>query len=289
MPQSFTLSPSSFKLITHHPLLITFPMHTTLPTLTPGAEPYFQRGGDIGCLCLHGFMASPAEVRWLSEHLAGQGYTVFAPRLPGHGMDFRRMTRSGWRDWYAAALDGLQVLRSQCKQVYGVGHSMGGMLTLLLAAEGLVDGAAVLAAPVMFSSRIMSIAHWLKYVLPYTDQTDRSKLPEIIRMEQTRRGELISGRVRYDRWSTAAVAEIYQLSAVVREHLARIQTPLLLVYAQADETAPPENMQLILNSVRSPILEHHLLNEGGHILPQDIARETVFALTADFIARNSAP
>ncbi len=264
-------------------------MNNTLPNITPGAEPYFQRGSEIGCLCLHGFMASPAEIRWLSQHLAGQGYTVYAPRLPGHGTDYRSMTRVGWRDWYAAALDSYHILRAQCKQVYIVGHSMGGMLALLLAADGLGDGAAVLAAPVQFHSRMMAVAHWLKYVLPYTDHTDRSNLPEIIRAEQARLGESVTGRVRYDRWATRAVAEIYQLAAVVRSRLSQVQTPLLLVYSEADQTAPPENMLLILDNIRSRNREYHLMAEGGHILPQDIARESVFAHVADFIARNSAP
>lgn len=264
-------------------------MNTTFPTIKQGAEPYFHRGGDVGCLCLHGFMASPAEIYWLNEHLAGQGYTVYAPRLPGHGIDYRLMRRVGWRDWYVAALDAYQVLRAQCKQVFLVGHSMGGMLSLLLASEGLGDGAAVLAAPVMFQVRTMSIAHWLKYVLYYTDQTDRSPLPELIRAEQQRRGQTVTGRVRYDRWATSAVAEIYQLAGVVRSRLAEVKSPLLLVYSEGDKTAPPENMLMILDNVRTANREYHLIAEGGHILPQDVARETVFAYVSDFIARNSTP
>ena len=53
-------------------------------------------GGDVGCLVLHGFTATPSEVRWLAEHLAGQGHTVYAPRLAGHGTTPEALARTRW-------------------------------------------------------------------------------------------------------------------------------------------------------------------------------------------------
>jgi esterase/lipase len=53
--------------------------------IMPGAEPFFFRGGAVGCLVLHGWTGSTQEVRALGAHLATQGYTVFGPRLTHHG------------------------------------------------------------------------------------------------------------------------------------------------------------------------------------------------------------
>jgi carboxylesterase len=263
-------------------------MMTSVPTtILPGADPIFHRGGALGVLGLHGFTACPAEVRWLAADLVGRGCTVYAPRLPGHGTDPRDMSRARWQDWYAATLDGYHLLRQQCERVVVAGHSMGAMLALLTAAHVPADAVVALAAPVMFTSRSMQFARWLKYVLPYTDQTDRSTLPEIIRAEQARRGEPVIGRVRYDRWSTAAVAELYTLAEVVRAALPGIRAPLLLIYSEADETVPLDNLHLILKTVSSPTVEHHILSRSGHILPQDIEREQVFAWVGDFVARLS--
>ena len=52
--------------------------------LLPGGEPFFLPGGSTGCLLIHGFTASPQEMRRLGEHLAGEGHTVLGLRLPGH-------------------------------------------------------------------------------------------------------------------------------------------------------------------------------------------------------------
>lgn len=258
-----------------------------LPTIQAGAEAFFFRGGAVGCLCLHGFTASPAELRWMGEYLAEQGHTVYGPRLPGHATDPRDLLRLRWRDWYTAALDGWAVLRAQCEQVFVVGHSMGGLLALLLAANRPVAGAVIQAAPIQFRSRLIRAARWLKYGLRFTDQTDTSPLAEVIRAEQQRRGEAVVGRVRYDRWASAGVEQLYALSCETRRHLPEITAPLLLIYSTADRTVPPENLDLIRLAASGASVESHLLHQSDHILPQDIERETVFALTAGFIARHS--
>ncbi len=260
-------------------------MRNQFPSIQPGAEPFFYRGGAVGCLCLHGFTASPSEVRWLGEHLAGKGLTVYGARMPGHGTHPQDMARQRWMDWYGATLDGYHLLKGQCEQIFVVGHSMGGMLALLLAAHMPVSGVVALATPVVFRSFVMAQAHWLKWIRPFTDQTDRSHLPGIIREEQSRRGEAVVGRVRYDLWSTAAVGELYALAGVVYDHLPQVKAPLLLINSAADKTVKLENRDIIQARVKSKIIEPQTLQKSDHILPQDSEREVVFEWVSDFIQR----
>ncbi len=264
-------------------------MTQVIPHIMPGGESFFFRGNNIGILCLHGFMASPAEIRWVGKHLADEGCTVYGPRMPGHATDYRDMERQHWQDWYTAAEDALGILRAQCDRVYVVGHSMGGMLGLLLAAHAKIDGLAALATPVQFASRSMANAHWIKWLRPHTDQSDTGPLIQIIRDEQNRRGENVVGRIRYNLWSTAAVSELFALSMAVQASLPDVQTPLLLVYSEADKTVGLNNRDMILAHVKSSTIEQHTLKQSDHILPQDSERETVFEWVADFIKRSSNP
>nr|PZN53347.1 MAG: hypothetical protein DIU68_12740 [Chloroflexota bacterium] len=248
-----------------------------------GAEPYFHAGGPVGCLVLHGFAATPDEVRWLGQHLAARGHTVFAPRLPGHGMTPAALRRIRWEDWYAAALDGYRLLASICARVCVVGHSMGGLLSLLLAGDCDVACAAALAAPIELHAARR--ARWLRFVLAYTDHSDRSGFPARLREEQARRGEPVRGRVRYDRWATQGVAELYALSQVAHARLPLVKAPLLLVYSRNDHVVPAGQMSIVADRVASQIVERHELHKSGHILPQDCEHEKVFQLVDDFIAR----
>jgi carboxylesterase len=263
----------------------------TLPTLMPGSEPFFFPGDSTGCLCLHGFTASPAELRWLGQDLAAQGCTVYGPRLPGHGTDPRDLNRHRWKDWYAAALDGYHLLRGQCERVFVIGHSMGGLLALLVASQVPVDGAAVLAAPLRFRQKGVAMARWLRFVRPYSNQADAGSLNTLIRQEQARRGEPIVGRVRYDLWSTRAVAELFAVSQAAQQVLPRVEAPLLLIYSEGDQTVTADNMDYVRQQVRSQHIQAHLLQHSDHILPQDTDRETVFAYVSAFVRgnRNDSP
>lgn len=262
-------------------------MTGTFPAIRAGAEPFFSRGGPVGCLVLHGFMASPAEIRWLCQHLAAQGHTVYGPRLPGHGLDERDMARLRWHDWYAAALDGYHLLRAQCQQVIVVGHSMGGVLALLVGANMPADGLAVLAAPIRLTHWMARNAHRLQVMLPYTTQADTSTLPEVIRAEQSRRGEPVLGRVRYERWSTAAVSQLYRLVQVAYDRLPDVTAPLLLVYSKADVTVALDNQAVIASRVRSASIQQATVDHSDHILIQDTERDIVFQHVANFITAHT--
>jgi len=260
-------------------------MTPCLPSILPGAEPYFYRGGPIGCLCLHGFMASPNELEWLGKSLAARDFTVYVPRLTGHGIDHRHMSRMRWGDWYTSALDGYLLLRQQCELVIPIGLSMGGLLALMLASKFPVAGVGVLAAPLFIRARIVRHTRWLKYFVRYTNQPDTEALRRLIRETQIQRGEAVVGRVRYDTWATSAVWEFYKLMTCARTRLPQVSAPLLLIYAAQDTTAPPENIDLIGKESRSHHIEQHVLSQTGHILSQDVERETVFQLVGDFAAR----
>jgi carboxylesterase len=262
----------------------------TSSSIMPGAEPYFQSGGSIGCLCLHGFTASPAEVRWFAGHLAQAGHTVYVPRLAGHGTTPQDLVRVRWTDWYASALDGYHLLKQQCDQIFVCGLSMGALLALFLSAELPVDGVVAMAAPLIIygSPQNITLVRLLKYVLRYTNQADKSELPQRVRLEQTRRGEDAIGRVRYDLWSTAGYEQFLRLQWVVTQRLPAVTAPLLLIFSEKDATVKLASQQIICEHAASHVIETRLLKESGHVMTQDMERQTVFDWSRDFIAHQIA-
>ncbi len=261
---------------------------TIIPTLMPGAEPHFYAGNDIGCLVLHGLTATPAEVSWLASFLAEHGLTVYAPRIAGHGTDPRHLLHTHWQHWYASALDGYHVLRDQCRQVFVVGHSMGGLLALLLAASEGVEGVVVLASPIKLgASRFMRYAHLIKYVQRFVDLPDHSDFPERLKAEQRQRGEPALGRVRYDRWAVQALAELRRLARTVDTHLPGVNAPCLLLYSEADDVVHLDNQAYIRGRLASTVIETDTFKNSGHIMTQDVEYQDVFKRVGLFIEQNS--
>ena len=107
-----------------------------------GTESFFLPGDGKKevVLLLQGFARNTAELLLLGNFLQAQGYTVLAPRLPGHGTTAEDMLRTNAEDWLDAVRDAYAVLKGFAQDIVVVGASMGGSLALLLAAEKQVKG-----------------------------------------------------------------------------------------------------------------------------------------------------
>ena len=112
----------------------------------------------LGCLLLHGFTATPDEVRPLGEALAAAGFPVRAVRLAGHGTTPADLARH--RLARLAGVGRGRRWRPSCAttpRVAVAGVSLGALLALLLAARRPPEVAAVVcgahAAPARATAR----------------------------------------------------------------------------------------------------------------------------------------
>lgn len=98
-------------------------------------EPFRLGSGDQGVLLIHGFCGTPPEMRGLGEHLAASGFRVHGVLLKGHGTTPEDLATTTRRDWVASADAQLAELRRECSEVFVSGQSMGGAISLVLAAR----------------------------------------------------------------------------------------------------------------------------------------------------------
>ncbi len=114
-------------------------------------------------LVLHGFSGQPRSVKPWAYYLHEQaGYTVSVPRLPGHGTTWQEMNKTRWEDWYAEVERAFLALQAAHDEVFVMGLSMGGTLTLRLAEQqGDKIAGIVLVNPSVFTTRID------RFALPY--------------------------------------------------------------------------------------------------------------------------
>ncbi len=112
-----------------------------------------------GALVLHGFTGNRGSMQGIADALAGAGFEVELPLLPGHGTKVEDMLDTTWADWSGAAEAALARLRARLPEgapVVVAGLSMGGTLTLWLATRhadlagiALVNPAAEPAGPML--------------------------------------------------------------------------------------------------------------------------------------------
>jgi carboxylesterase len=238
-------------------------------------EPFLFKAGQVGCLLLHGFTGTPYEMRGLGEYLAECGITALGPRLAGHCTTPAEMNRTTWRDWAASAQAGLEELHGQCPTVFVSGLSLGGVLTLHLAATQPrpIAGIVPLSTPAMLWDWRFVFLPVLKYLIPYT-----AKLPEDIHDPRANRLQ-----PSYPVYPTFAMESLLQFLGVLRGELSAVTVPTLLIHSRNDQAAPPSNMPYIYEHIASQDKAMVWIENSGHVLTVDYQKATVFEQVYQFI------
>ncbi len=243
--------------------------------ILPGAEPFVIRGGPIGCLLVHGFTASPQEMRQLGHFLSGKGNSVLGVLLAGHGTCVGDLRKTTWRDWYNSVCQGWRQLQSECQQVFCIGQSLGGSLCLHLAAHIPVTGVVTLASPLMTAGHLLPMARILQRVWPYQRKGPSNLLDP----------EARSRRVSYHSTPVRSMEQALLFFRHLQDDLPDVLTPVLSIHSLYDKTVPPANMRAIHQRLGDIDKEMIWLEKGGHIVTEDYDRDRVYANIYDFIAR----
>lgn len=238
--------------------------HEIATTILTGAEPFFFEGGRTGVLVLHGFTGTTQSMRYLGEAFAKAGFTVFGPRLTGHGISPEAMEKSTQAEWLEDVEAGLATLKKECDRVFVVGLSMGGTLTLYLAqnhpeSAGIIPINAAIYQPVFI------------------------EMYKILTRKGTRFIEGIGSDIKADNVSELAYAktpvksmgEILSLMSSVREELNKITVPALIFSSTVDHVVPPDNSQEIYRKISSKQKEIVMMENSYHVATLDNDKELI--------------
>jgi carboxylesterase len=255
-----------------------------MTVIMPGAEPFFYPGNDIGCLLVHGFTASPQEMRGLGGHLAQQGHTVLGVRLPGHGVQVNDMNRHRWQDWLAAVEDGYHLLKHHCSQIVSLGFSTGGVLSVVLAGEFHFAGHVLLSTPIELPPiRLLKILYPVivpvSWIVPLVPKGKGGWYDPAAELE----------RVAYQAYPLRAVREFGELVRAMRPALATLRQPALIMHSRDDDFVPPAHAQRIYDQIASVEKTLEWVDGSNHIITCDAARNQVFAACAGFVKRTTEP
>lgn len=242
------------------------------------AKSFYMKGGRTGCLLIHGYTDSPFTVESLGKRLAGEGYTVRADLLPGHGTDPAELNRLAWRAWWDTVVAAYDMLARECDQVFVAGLSFGGTLALHLAQHRPVAGLATLSAMLGSVDPRPYSSWWLKHFLKFVPKG----IGPDVSVE-------LKDYVGYDTVPVGGVAEVMKLIAHVRDDLSAITCPVLVIHGQHDHTVPLENARLIHDSVSSSRKKLVILPNSFHVVTLDVERDLLETEVLEFVRKNRAP
>ncbi|MDW8396238.1 MAG: alpha/beta fold hydrolase [Anaerolineae bacterium] len=269
-------------------------------SLRAARQPFSFNPGvrQVGVLCVHGFTGSPAELRPLGEFLAGRGYAVEAPLLPGHGGMPHELKGFRWTDWVGAARQVYEQLCARCASVYIAGLSMGGLIALHLAAHSAMPnlrGVIVMAAPAGINdprARLVSIARFfVPYHYPFKGlDFDAPAVRAAVQKRFAAFGALDLDNldvrraiVEGVRIPVGAIHELIQFNQRVMRELGRVKTPALLVQGRLDQVVQADSADVIAARLGATDKRVIWYANSAHELPLEPDAPALFADVEAFI------
>jgi esterase/lipase len=234
---------------------------------------------EKGILLIHGLSGSPHELAPVDTALRNVGYHTRLVELPGHGDNptrhFHETSAFEILDHVSAEY---QALSREARDIYIVGHSLGGICTLLTAAvqPPQLKGAVVFAAPYEHA-----------YFYNYLHGLARVPVPHLIRgLYYAPRHGIKVRRPEMKPWN---MPKLLQQSRVIfslmKEQIHNINVPVSLAHSLYDLTIPYPEMQKLADKIGKPgLVKTTTLTRSGHrIFPLSHDMDEALKVIFDFL------
>jgi carboxylesterase len=210
-------------------------------------EPDFP--GKPGILLVHGFTASPWEMRPLGEVLRQAGFPVTAVRLPGHGTTPEDLCQRRFEEWVTATREAHDRLQQETGRVHTIGISTGALVLLALATSRNFSSMVLLSPFLAMLHRLAPFTGILRHFRKF----QKRELPAHL------------AGFYYDRRPVNGVYQICRLIRHIRPMLPSITVPTLAINALGDQTVKVASGYDLFLRLGSECKEYHLFGpQTGH-------------------------
>jgi carboxylesterase len=251
-----------------------------------GDAEFFARGRAPAVVAFHGFGGTVAEIRPVLDALAHAGFAVDAALLPGHGTRVESLQELTFDDWLEASRARTRAAIAEYGRVVLLGFSLGSLLALELASEGLtgVDGVIALGNALTLaahSSIPLGLVDRLGLPLPDAYLT-KGRSGDLV--DPATMGDLLS----YDRHPLRSSLEVYRAGPRVKRVVGRIACPALVLHGKRDHVCPWHNAIWLADRLREgqcTDVSVHLFERSAHVLACDGERDAVARVVVAFTER----
>ena len=242
-----------------------------------------------GVLLIHGLMAAPEEVRELAEFLYALGYTVYAPRMAGHGTSAVDLTERQMEEWIESVNRGHEILKDCCQQILVAGFSTGAAVALhqVISKPDAFTALISISAPLKFkklSAHFAGLVHNWNSALTCLDN-------RFLSMRRWRK-EFVTNHadnphINYLRCPVSSIVQIKRLMAQVYMGLPEITIPTLVIHASSDPKVDVQSGRAIYQRIRSSKKYYQEIDFDLHGIVRGPITAIVFAAIGQFLQHAS--
>jgi carboxylesterase len=255
---------------------------TMSPPILAGAEPWSHTVSveqAAGFLALHGFTGNPSSMRGVAEAVAGAGFHVELPRLPGHGTSVEDMLATRWDDWTGEVEAAYQRLAQRTERIVVGGLSMGGSLALWTGLQHADVNGLVCINPAT-TPQAPEVMEMLQATLAEGNEVMPGIGSDIADPE--------SVEIAYDGTPVRPLLSLLDDGlAPMADRYSELKMPLLLYTSRQDHVVEPTQSEHLAENYGGEV-DHRWLERSYHVATQDYDRETIFAGAIEFARQVTA-
>lgn len=233
-----------------------------------------------GILLIHGLMAAPEEVREWAEFLYSKGYTVYAPRLAGHGTSAVDLSTRRYNEWIESVDCGVAILKACCNKIVIGGFSTGAGIALYQAIQNPNDFDAVISisAPLKFkglSVNFVELLHGWNRLLCCFKMNQLSMLYA--------RNHPDNPHINYRRCPIQSIVEVKALMKKVYRSLSSLEIPSLIMQGKDDPKVDGKSGERISQRICHPDSYYREIDFHQHGVIRGLIAREVFGEVEKFL------
>lgn len=222
---------------------------------------------NTAILLIHGFTATTVEVKLMAKYLYEKGFSVCAPLLPGHGLTPEELNKKSYDDWIETVNAAYLNLKKGYKNIFVLGESMGGLLSLYLASKYNDIRGIMLFAPALKIHKIWEA----NFVWPFKPYQVKKNI------------DLKSPWQGYTVVPLHAASQLNKLQKIIRRKLRDITQPILIFQGKLDTTIEPSGAVEVFENIRSEEKQFFWLKDSSHCILIDKELDFVEETCLEFI------
>jgi carboxylesterase len=246
--------------------------------VVPGCEAWSAEGGPHGVLCVHGFTGNPHSMRPVAEACAAAGFAVELPRLPGHGTTVDDLLSRRFDDWLDEAEAAYQRLAAKVDRVVVAGLSMGGTVTITLAANHPELAGFIAINPIVAGSPE------LREIIEQLYEAGTAVIPAV---GNDIADPDVSEYGSYESAPLAPLVSLFSACDALVPRLPSITVPALVLTSRQDHVVPTDSSVTLVENLGGPV-EHVWLERSYHVATLDYDRDEILRRAVDFAKKVTA-
>ena len=220
---------------------------------------YENKKSNTMIIFIHGILEGPNQFRKFTDVVHKEGFSYYAVLLDGHGKSGKDFARSNKYKWIYDVEKVILKYKDNYENIILVGHSMGGLLSVLLSLKykNKIKGLVLISAPFKIFVKPNMIISSIRVALGKIREEDILA----IHIQNAFSVERCSP-LTYLKWIPRYM-DLFALIRLSRKELKNIEIPTLIVQCKKDEVVSNKSLEVFENELQN---DYKVINleKSGH-------------------------